>query len=430
MKIKIDYTPRKIQLQMHRGVKRWNVVLCHRRAGKTCWAINHLIKEVICSHKPYPRYAYIAPLLKQAKDIAWDYLKRFSAPIPGIQTNEAELKIKYPNGGIIRLYGADNPDSMRGIYLDGCILDEYDQMTPIAFTEVIRPALSDRGGFAVFMGTPKGMRNLYRLIEENKDNKDWAIFNFKASETGILSAEELADARRLMGEDEYMQEYENSFLAALKGAYWADALENARLEKRITKVPYERHIPVDTWWDLGVSESNETAIWLTQDHGREIHVVDYYEAADEGLPHFRDILQEKMDKYKVHLGKHTGPHDLVVREWGSGARSRIEMARDLGINFIPVPKIEHKIDAIHAGTQMIGKCWFDEERCEKGLLALRSYRRIWDAEMQRFRSKPLHDWASNGADAWQTFARGHRFGNPNRRVLAERNRPRAAGWTS
>jgi len=152
----IPYKPRDLQKTIHNDLKRWNVLVCHRRFGKTVFAINELLKGAMMSRLNNPRFAYLAPTYKQAKSIAWDYLKEYSRPIPGIKINESELRIDYPNGARIQLYGCDSPDALRGIYLDGAILDEYAQMPRNLFGEVIRPALSDRTGWAIFIGTPKG----------------------------------------------------------------------------------------------------------------------------------------------------------------------------------------------------------------------------------------------------------------------------------
>lgn len=204
----IPYAPRPLQKDLHNALLkyRWGVVVCHRRFGKTLWAINHLIMRAMTTGNA-GRFAYFAPFLKQAKSIAWDYLKHFSRPIPGITINETELRIDYPNGSRIRLLGADNPDSQRGVYLDGVMLDEYAQMQPSLFTEILRPALSDRKGWAVFLGTPKGRGLFYDLYTKACADPDWIAALYRADETNILDPEELASARAMMSEDEFSQEY-------------------------------------------------------------------------------------------------------------------------------------------------------------------------------------------------------------------------------
>ena len=403
----IPYAPRPLQKDLHNALLkyRWGVVVCHRRFGKTLWAINHLIMRAMTTGNA-GRFAYFAPFLKQAKSIAWDYLKHFSRPIPGITINETELRIDYPNGSRIRLLGADNPDSQRGVYLDGVMLDEYAQMQPSLFTEILRPALSDRKGWAVFLGTPKGRGLFYDLYTKACADPDWIAALYRADETNILDPEELASARAMMSEDEFSQEYLCSWQAALKGAYFAAELATARQQGRITKVPHNPALLVSTWWDLGMDDA--TAIWFTQDCGREIHVIDYYENNGEGLAHYRDVL----DSYKLERGYrydgHHGPHDLAVRELGSGT-SRAETAAGMGLPFTVVPRVAHKADAIQSARNLLGHVWIDETRCAQGIIFLESYRKEWDDTRQVFRDKPLHDSSSHAADALMTLARGHTF---------------------
>ena len=182
MKIEIPYEPRALQMMLHNEMqaKRWGVVVCHRRFGKTVWAINHILRDAIMNGKPSPRYAYMAPTYRQAKNVAWDYLKQFAGKIPGVKFHETELRCDLPTGGRISLLGAENPDSLRGIYLDGCVMDEVAQMPENVFPEVIRPALSDRKGWGVFVGTPKGHNAFYELYEQSAANDDWLTAIYKA----------------------------------------------------------------------------------------------------------------------------------------------------------------------------------------------------------------------------------------------------------
>jgi phage terminase large subunit len=168
--VEIPYSPRPLQREAHNSKQRFKLLVCHRRFGKTVFAVNELIKSACTSTKENPRYAYIAPLYRQAKAVAWDMLKTFSRPIPGIKYNEAELRADFPNGARISLYGGDNPDTLRGIYLDDCVMDEYAQMSERLWPEVIRPALSDRKGGAIFIGTPMGHNAFYNMYQNVKDD--------------------------------------------------------------------------------------------------------------------------------------------------------------------------------------------------------------------------------------------------------------------
>ena len=396
--IVIPYRPRPLQREIHASLRRWNLLVCHRRFGKTVFAINELIKRAAQCDKKMPRYAYVAPYYKQAKQIAWDYLKEFTRPIPGIKINESELRVDFPWGARIQLFGADSPDSMRGLYLDAVVLDEYADMSPRIFSEVLRPALSDREGSAIFIGSAKGGTPFYDLWERVKDDHDWFVKVYPASETNVIPEAELADAKKIMDEDEYNQEYECSWTASIKGAYYGKQLAEAQEQDRIGKVPYDPRLPVQTAWDLGVGDS--TSIWFFQVLGQEIRIIDFHEDSGEGLPYYAKILDQRGYKY----GDHWAPHDIQVRELGSG-KSRIETAKMLGIQFRIVPNLSID-DGINAVRNTIPRCWFDAKKCELGLQALRNYRKEYDDRRQEYKPRPLHDWSSHAADAFRYLAVG------------------------
>ena len=400
-RVSTGYSPRLFQQEIHRARRRFSVVVCHRRFGKTVMAVNELIHEALACPHPRPRYAYVAPLYKQAKAAAWDYLKAYTAAVPGRQAHETELRITLPGDRRIRLYGADNPDSLRGIYLDGVVLDEYAQMSPRVWTEVLRPALADRKGWAIFIGTPMGHNAFHDIFAHAREGyPDWWAACFRASDTGVIDAAELAAARAAMGEDEYAQEFECSFEAAVKGAYYGRELAAAEAEARIGAVPYDPALPVHTAWDLGVGDA--TAIWFVQLAGPRIHVIDYLEATGEGLAWYAKRLAEKPYVYAAHHA----PHDAMAREWGSG-RTREEQARALGIAFTIAPNVAVD-DGINAVRAILPRCVFDAGRCGDGLEALRLYRKDWDDGRQAFRDHPRHDWTSHAADALRYLALGLR----------------------
>jgi len=399
MQIELTYEPRPLQEVIHQGMDahRFGAVVCHRRFGKTVLAINHLQVAALECKKERPRFGFLAPFREQAKAIAWDYLMHYASPVPGIEVRISELAVNYPNGAQVRLFGADNPDALRGLYFDGVVLDEYGLMPPRIYTEVLRPALSDRQGWALFLGTPAGKNQFYDVVQQARDEGDWFFAEYRASETGIIPAGELAAARRDMSADEYAQEYECSFEAAIKGSIFGKELEAARVGKRITRIPIEPALPVDTDWDLGVVDA--MAIWFSQSlRSGEVRLVDYYEASGEGLPHFVRILKERGYTY----GEHWAPWDIGIKELSSG-RSRLEVARGLGIGFKMCPKLSIE-EGIHAVRMLFPKCWFDRERCRAGLEALMHYRRSYNSRLQEFTDTPLHDWASHGADAFRTLA--------------------------
>jgi phage terminase large subunit len=397
----MPYKARPSFLDYHRRGKRWAVMVCHRRAGKTVAAVTELIRRGMTCTRPNPRAAYIAPLYKQAKDAAWDYLKHYGLQLIGAEAKETELALELPNGGRVRLYGADNPDALRGIYLDEVVLDEYAQMRPGLWSEVIRPALADRMGGATFIGTPMGRNAFAELWERAKADPTWFALMLKASESGLIPKAELAAARREMSPDQYAQEFECSFDAAVPGAYFAPLLAQAEAEGRIGAVPWEPRLPVHSAWDLGIGDS--TAIWFFQLAGLEIRLIDYHEDSGVALSHYAGEMLERKARGWA-LEEHILPHDATVRELGSG-KSRVETLQALGIHprVLPAMPVD---DGIQAVRTLLPRCRFDAEKCRRGLDALRQYRRDYDDRLKTFRGRPRHDWTSHAADALRYLALG------------------------
>ena len=404
MDVKIPYKPRALQAEMHNSLKRWNVLVMHRRFGKTVFAVNQLIKTTLTCPLPRPRTAFVAPTFAQAKRIAWDYVKFYASVIPGVTFNETELRADFPNGGRLMLLSAENPDALRGIYLDECIFDEFGMQNPRVWGEVVRPALSDRQGSACFLGTPAGHNHFFDLLDTARGqiaegSEDWYFKICKASETGIVKPEELDAAKAQMTPEQYEQEYECSFTAAIIGAYYGKLLSEAEEAGRITRVPYDPMYPVHTAWDLGINDS--TAIWFAQIfRGGAVNVIDYYESSGVGLDHYADILTKKNYNY----GDHLAPHDIEVRELGSG-KSRLETAFSLGIRFKVIPKMK-VADGINAARMVLPRCYFDRDKTAEGLDMLRQYRQEWDDKKRSFRDAPRHDFTSHAADAFRYLAIG------------------------
>ena len=401
-KVSTGYRPRPLQAEIHRRLQRFSVLVCHRRFGKTVLCVNELIDRALRATVTRPRYAYIAPFYRQAKQVAWDYLKAYTAPVPERTLNETELRIDLPNGARIQLHGADNPDALRGIYLDGAVLDEYAQMSPTLWGEVIRPALADRSGWAIFIGTPKGHNAFWRRFEEARADPAWYAGLFRASQTGVLAPAELAAARRDMSPEEYAQEFECSFEAAIRGAYYGRLMADAQRSGRLRPIVPDPVLPVDTAWDLGIGDP--TAIWFVQRAGPEIRLLDYYEADGEGLAHYARLLQDKAARRGFVYGRHFAPQDVLARELGSG-RTREEQARRLGIRFSVVAR--HRVDdGINAVRAVLPRCWFDSERAQRGIECLRRYRAAYDARLGALGDRPVHDGFSHGADAFRYLAMG------------------------
>jgi phage terminase large subunit len=431
------YVPRSIFVDFHKRTQRFACMVIHRRGGKTTACIKDLVdsangnvlpyqRQILADH-PHPiRCAYIAPLYKQAKDIAWTFLKKYSAIYPGVEISESELRVDFPptklapNGGRVRLYGADNPDALRGIWLDGVILDEVGDMSP-GIRQVISPTLGDYLGYEVSIGTPKGQNDFYDLVYGFKErpgamhDPKWFFRQYKASETGLLRPEFLADERARLTKEMYAQEYECSFQAAILGAYFGEELEEAQAEGRITNAIYDPSLEVHTAWDLG--HSNATAIWWYQQHAFQIRIIDYHASTKGDLGYFVSLLRDKAAGNRGYqYGRHYLPHDVEVKVLGMD-RTRIATLRQLGLqNLIVVPKLNID-DGINAVRKIFPRCWFDATKCQDGLKALRQYHREFDESRKVFYERPCHDWSSDAADAFRYLAVGLR------EPRAKRSRP-------
>jgi phage terminase large subunit len=400
--VEIPYAPRPLQKVIHEAMDahRFGAVVCHRRFGKTVLAVNHLQKCAMTCTRQRPRFGYIAPTYTQGKRIAWDYMKEYAHPVVDSKAHESELRIDYHgNGGQMRIFGADNPDALRGMYLDGVVFDEYGLMPSNIYSEVVRPLLSDRQGWALFMGTPNGKNQFYDVVQTAQREPDWFFAEYKASQTGYVAPAELEAARKDMTQDEYDQEFECSFEASVKGAVFMREMQLLRDKGQITVVPYDPALAVDTDWDLGYRDA--TAIWFSQTVRAtgQIRLIDYYENTGYGLDHYREVLNRKNYSY----GEHWAPHDIEVKELGSG-NSRRDIARQMGLQFLVTPRVEKKADAIHATRLMLARCYFDAQKCERGIEALKNYRWDWNEHAQSYTNNPIHDWASHGADALQGLA--------------------------
>jgi hypothetical protein len=396
------YVPRHPEfIRFHNRTERWACLVAHRRAGKTVACVAELVFAALLTSKKDGRYAYVAPQYNQAKDIAWLYIRNLTCDIPGMLYNETELRADFPNGSRIRLYGADNPDRLRGIFLDGVICDEYADMRPRVWGEIIRPLLADREGWAVFIGTPKGHNAFYDIYKTSKVSESWYSASIKASESRLLPASELIDAAKGMSEDQYEQEFECSFEAAILGAYYGKELKAA--ENRITKVDYDPALPVYTAWDLGYHD--DTAIIFYQCTYDEIHLIDYYSGSGLPIEDYANVVLGKSYKYE----KHYLPHDARAKTLASGGRSIIEqLASYLTIAKMDIVPSLSVQDGIQAARAAFPKMWFDKENMGEAVELLKQYQREWDEEKKAFRDKPRHDHTSHCADAFRMMAISYR----------------------
>ncbi|QIG66114.1 terminase large subunit [Ochrobactrum phage vB_OspP_OH] len=398
--VTIPYIPRRHFLPLHQSKRRFKFVVAHRRAGKSVAAINEMIKQALLNQRkdPPPRYGYVGPSFEQTKDLIWGYLKQFAGGIPGVAFSEGELTCRFPNGASIRLYGgAAAYERMRGLYFDGIMLDEFAMLNPTVFSTVVRPCLADYRGWAICSGTSAGDDHFHELkkrVEKDMmakgEQSNWDMFIIPVTETDALHPDEVIEMTQDMSENEYAREMLCSFDAPIEGAYYGDLINDAKLKGRVCQVPFDPAALVTTWWDLGIDDY--MCIWFVQRVGREIHVIDYYENSGKGLDFYVNVLNEKSKEHGYNYNVDVCPPDIRVRELGTG-RSRFEVLTGLNRDVFVSP--QHRVeDGIEAVRSILPMCYFDKEKTASGLSALQNYHRSKAG-------KPVHNWASHGADAFR-----------------------------
>ena len=398
--IKLRYRPRSVFKDFHQRKQRWAVVVAHRRCGKTVACINDLIVKALTEGKADGRYAYLAPYYAQAKSIAFDYLMRFSEPVR-VNHNVSELWVELINGARIRLFGADNADSLRGLYLDGVVLDEFADMKPSIWGAVLRPLLSDRRGWAVFIGTPKGHNQFWDIYSNATKDSGWYVKTLRASQTGLIPQEELDDAKKMQTEDQYLAEWECDFESAILGAFYGKEMRQLTDQDRILDIEYDPMFPVHTAWDLGYSD--DTAIWWFQVVHGEIRCLDYHSSNGQPVAFYTGIIASREAERGYVYGTHYLPHDARAKTLASN-RSIIEQLSDKialkSMKIVPMLSLQ---DGIQATRLALTRAWFDH-KCEDGIECLRQYQREYDEDKKVFRDKPRHDWTSHGADAFRMLS--------------------------
>ena len=396
--IKLKYRPRSVFEDFHDRQQRWAVIVAHRRCGKTVACINDLIVKALLENKQHAQYAYIAPFYSQAKSVAWRYLERFSEPVM-VKANQSELWVELINGARIRLFGADNPDALRGNFLDGVVLDEMADMKPSVWGEIIRPLLADRLGWATFIGTPKGHNAFYDIYNEATKKPNWYVKVLRADQTMLLPQSELDDAKASMSENQYEQEFLCSFEAAIMGAYYGQEMRRITDLDRITIIEYDNMFPCHTVWDLGFNDST-AIIWFQTVYG-EIRILDHHSSNGQPISFYTGLLAQKEEEYGYKYGTHWLPHDARAKTLASGGKSIIEqIATKIDIKHLKiVPNLSIQ-DGIQATRLALTRTWFDN-RCEEGIECLRQYQREWNDDKKCFNDRPKHDFTSHSADAFR-----------------------------
>ena len=400
LNVELDYCPRDVFLDFHERQERWAVIVAHRRCGKTVACINDLIYKALIDGKEDGRYAYLAPYYAQAKSIAFDYLMRFSEPVRA-NHNVSELWVELINGARIRLFGADNADSLRGLYLDGVVLDEFADMKPSLWGAVLRPLLSDRRGWATFIGTPKGHNQFWEIYNNATKDDSWYVKTLRASQTGLIPQEELDDARKMQTQDQYLAEWECDFESAIIGAFYGKEMRQLTDQGRIREIEYDPMFPVHTAWDLGYSD--DTAIWWFQVVHGEIRMLDYHSSNGQPVAFYAGIIQSREKERGYVYGTHYLPHDARAKTLASN-KSIIEQLSDkIALKYLKIVPSLSLQDGIQATRLALTRAWFDF-KCEDGIECLRQYQREYDEDKKVFRDKPRHDWTSHGADAFRMLS--------------------------
>ena len=401
---------------------RYFMQIWHRRSGKDKVNIADVVPGRLIKDPTLVKFVY--PTLVMGRDNLWEGIGsdgfKFIDHIPEFiragQANQSRMTIPIIKGSIFQIAGTDNPDSLRGGNAKMYIFSEWSEHDPYAW-DVVEPILRENDGIAIFNMTPKGDNHARALYEYAKNNPKWYVEVLTANDTKLFSPAQLEEIRQDVinrftanGRSEsealayFDQEYMCSFTSPVIGSYYGAAIRKAEEENRITSVPHNSGVSVSTFWDLGIDDS--TTIWFLQTVGQELHLIDYYENSGEGLPHYAQVVHGKGYTYQNHYA----PHDIEVRELGSG-KSRMEIARSLGINFKLCPNLPID-DGIEAARTIFSRCWFDQTKCDRGIQALKNYKKDWDEKNKTFRNNPKHDWSSHGADAFRYLAIGYKERRP------------------
>lgn len=417
--IVIPYSPRPQFRAFHNRKQRWAVLVVHRRGGKTVASINDLIKGALSCQQRAPRFAYLAPFRQQAKIIAWDYLKHFTACVPGRKISEGELYVEFPNGGRVTLYGADNYEALRGIYLDGAVVDEPADMEEEVWTSILRPALSDRQGWCVWIGTPKGRNAFFRLYDRARNDLEHYVMRMPASESKIIAQTELISARAAMSEAAYNREFECSFDAAIEGAIYGEYIDKLRATKRISCFVADPGCPAFTFWDIGMSDFG--VVWLVQFVGRDILLLDYCSRTGEPASFYVAWIRQAERRHELVVCKNYLPHDANTRERGTG-RTYVNVCTDAGLNNIQVvPRTPDVWLGINELRNLLPRCYIHQTNCgtpfmmgEKslpsGLDCLEYYHKKEVNKNGILGEDPVHDEFSHGADGLRTMSEAYRLG--------------------
>ena len=415
-----NWQPRDYQLPLwrylHGGGKR-AIPIWPRRHGKDDVALHF---TACAAHERVGVYWHLLPQQNQARKAIWDAVnphtgrRRIDDAFPQAlreTTREQDMMIRFKCGSTWQVIGSDNYDALVGTPPVGVVFSEWALSNPQAWS-LVRPILAENGGWSLFITTPRGRNHAHRMFEMAQKSEDWFAERLTADKTGVFSAEtlatELAELKDERGEEDgeaiFQQEYMTSFSAGLPGAYYAKIIDRLDADGRIGFVPYNPQRQVHTAWDLG--RNDQTAIWFVQANGGGWDVIDYLAGTSVGIDWYVKEVRAKPYNYGEHLLPHDADNEHLVSTTGSIA----ETVESMGLKGVRVvPRTKSVANDINEVRQILPLCRFDKEKTEKGVDALRSYRRVWDEKLKSYRDTPLHDWASDPSDAFRTFA----IGKPN-----------------
>ncbi len=397
--IKLIYDQRPHFAPFHARDVRWSILVAHRRAGKTVSVVNDLIEKASYNTLKNPRYGYVAPLYNQAKQIAWQYLKDYASPF-NPKVSESGLFVELPhNGARITLYGADNPDSFRGLYFDGVALDEFGNMRQSIWTEVLLPTLIDRRGWAVFMGTPNGPNHFRDMYEQYKEDSNWYVCHLPYQKTGVIGEEDIQQIKSLMTEEEFQQEMECSFEASTRGAFYSKEIALAEAEGRILDIAYDQHQPLHFVLDLGYRD--DTAGWCWQERQDGYDIMMTFSNNRQPISFYINMIGSICDLKGVPRGTVWLPHDARAKTLQTG-RSIVEQFVDADILPQIVPNLSI-MDGISAARLLFPQVRLNKEETKDGVMALKSYHREFNEDKKIFMDSPVHDWSSHFADGFRYF---------------------------
>lgn len=402
---------RRLWRALQRGTKR-TLEVAHRRWGKDDVALHWAATQ--CVQKPAV-YWHMLPEASQARKAIWTAVnphsgirrieEAFPPEIRDGPPRETDMLIRFKSGAIWQVVGSDNYNSLVGSPPFGVVMSEWALANPAAW-DFLEPVLVENGGWAMFISTPRGRNHMARMFDAYQGDPEWYVERSSARDTDVFSPEQLDKIRRdyvvrrgeAVGKAFFNQEYLCSFDAPVVGAYYAEWIQSAEDEGRITIVPYDAAYPVVAAWDLGYGD--QTCIWVAQQCGRELRLIDYYANSGQAAGHYVEWLREQ----RYPMPKHILPHDANAHEKASG-QTYAQAMEKLGcdVTVLPPSAIEAGIQAVRA---LLPRCVFDRGRCQKGVDSLRQYRADYDEKHEVLRPAPVHDWASHGADAFRYLAMG------------------------